>query len=53
MSIPVKISQTVSIKSYAILSVQIGELREIAELRWDGAIEPIRCEVTDSTTMKQ
>jgi len=29
----------------AILSVQIGELREVAELRWDGAGEIIRVEV--------
>jgi len=32
----------------AILSVQSGELREIAELRWDGATELIRVEVPES-----
>jgi len=28
----------------AILSVQIGEFRELAELRWNGASENIRIE---------
>jgi len=31
----------------AILSVQPSELREVAELRWDGAIEVIRVEVPE------
>jgi len=34
----------------AILSVQIGE-REVAELRWDGAIELIVREVPERRTM--
>ena len=31
-----------------ILSIQIGEHRELAELRWDGAIELIRVELPES-----
>jgi len=31
----------VSIDGDAILSIQRGELREVAELRWDGATELI------------
>jgi len=34
-----------------ILSVQRGELREVAELRWNGAIEPIRVEVPKRPTI--
>jgi len=37
----------------ATLSVQIGELRELAERRWDGAIELIRVEVPEKAIMKQ
>jgi len=33
----------------AILSVQIGELREVAELWWNGASELIRVEVPGKT----
>jgi len=36
----------------AILSVQIDELREVAELRWDGASEIIRVEVPERAIMK-
>jgi len=36
-----------------LLSVQIGELREVAELRWDGASELIPGEVSERTTMNQ
>ena len=36
-----------------ILSVQRGELREVAELRWNGAIELIRVEGTERPTMTQ
>ena len=34
------------------LSVQIHELREVAELRWNGASELIRFEVPDRAAMK-
>ena len=37
----------------AILSVQIGEHREVAELRWDGAIEIIRVEFPERATITQ
>ena len=37
----------------AILSVQNGELGEVAELRWDGTTELIRAEVPESATMTQ
>ena len=37
----------------AILSVQISERREVAELRWDCAIELIRHEVPERATMTQ
>jgi len=37
----------------AILSVQMDELIEVAELRWDGASELIRGEVPERATMKQ
>jgi len=32
---------------------QIDELREVAELIWDGAIELIRVEVPETATMTQ
>ena len=32
----------------ATLSVQVFQLREVAELRWDGATELIRVEVPES-----
>jgi len=35
-----------------ILSVQRGELSEVAELRWDCAIEPIRVEPPERATMR-
>jgi len=34
------------------LSVQIDELREVAELRWDSASEIIRGEIPARATMK-
>jgi len=37
----------------ASLSVQIGEHREVAELRWDGAVELIRLEPPERATMTQ
>jgi len=37
----------------AILSVQNGEMSEVAELRWDGATELIRDEVAESDDMTQ
>jgi len=37
----------------AIVSVQIGELLEVAELRWDGATELIRVEVPERATLAQ
>jgi len=37
----------------AILSAQIGELREVAKLKWDGASEIIRLEPPDSATLTQ
>ena len=40
-------------ESGATLSVQIGEHREVAELRWDGATELIRVEGPEGTTMTQ
>jgi len=39
--------------SDAILSVQLLQLREVAELRWDGAIELIDIEVPERATMTQ
>ena len=36
------------VASYMIPSVQIGELSEVAELRWDGASELIRVEGPES-----
>jgi len=36
-----------------LLSVQIGELREVAELRWDGASELIPGELSERRTMNQ
>jgi len=36
----------------AILSVQQLQLREVAELRWDGASELIQVEVPEKVTMK-
>jgi len=35
----------------AMLIVQIGELREVAELRWDGASELIRVEPPERASM--
>jgi len=35
----------------AILSVQNGELGEVVELRWDGAIELVRVEPPERATM--
>ena len=35
----------------AILSVQLLQHREVAELRWDGAIELIRVEGPERTTI--
>jgi len=40
-----------SMEGDATLSVQVGEHREVAELRWDGADEPIRIEVPERATM--
>jgi len=37
----------------AILSVQPLQLSEFAELRWDGATELIRVEVTERATVMQ
>ena len=37
----------------AILSVQIVEHREVAELRWDGATELIRVEGPETARKKQ
>jgi len=37
----------------AILIAQMGEVREVAELRWDGAIELIQAEVPERATMTQ
>ena len=37
----------------ATLNAQIGELKEVAELRWDGASELIQREVPARGTMKQ
>jgi len=39
-------------ESDAILSAQIRKLREVAELRWDGASEIIRGEIAERATMK-
>jgi len=36
----------------AILSVQQLQLHEVAELRWDGAIELIRAEGPESATIR-
>ena len=41
------------IEGDAILRVQIGEDREVAELRWNGAIELIPVEVPERATMTQ
>jgi len=38
-------SCNISKENNSILGVQIGELREAAELRWDSASEPIREEI--------
>jgi len=35
------------------LNVQPCELREVAELRWDGAIELIRVEIPETATITQ
>jgi len=35
-----------------ILCVQIGQLSEVAQLRWDGASELIHWEVAEGATMK-
>jgi len=37
----------------AMLSVQLLQHREVAELRWDGAIELIRVEVPERAAMTQ
>jgi len=37
----------------AILSVQLLQLSEVAELRWDGATELIQAEVPERATMTQ
>jgi len=37
----------------AILNIQPLELRKVAELRWDGAIELIRVEVPDRAAISQ
>ena len=37
----------------ATMSVQIGDLREVAELRWDGASEIIRVEVPERAIKTQ
>jgi len=47
------ISQTVSVVSDAILSVQPCERCEVAELRWDGASENIRGKHPERATMTQ
>ena len=41
------------IEGDAILSVQPLQLREVAELRWNGATELIRVEVPERATMTQ
>jgi len=40
-----------SVEGDANLSVQIDELREVAELRWDSAIEIIRVEVPEKAPL--
>jgi len=42
----------VSIEGDVTLRVQHLQLREVAELRWDGATELIRVEAPDRATMK-
>ena len=42
-----------SMEGDVILSVQRGELREVSELRWDGALELIRLEVPERATIAQ
>ena len=42
-----------SVEGDATLSVQIGELREVAELRWDSATELIQVELPESATIAQ
>jgi len=44
---------TASVEGDAILSVQQLKLREVAELRWDGATELIRGEIPERATMTQ
>ena len=44
---------TVSMEGDAIRSIQIDELCEVAELRWDGANELIPVEVPERATMTQ
>jgi len=44
---------TVSIEVYMILSVQVFQLSEVADLRWDGAIEIIQGEVPERATINQ
>ena len=41
-----------SMEGDAILRVQRGEFREVAELRWDGASELIRAEGPESATIR-
>jgi len=43
---------TLSIAGDAILSVQLLQLREVAELRWDGATELILVEVPERATIQ-
>jgi len=40
-------------ESDTILSVQLLQLREVGELRWDGTIELIGGELPERATMKQ
>ena len=42
-----------SMEGDAILSVQLLQLSEVAELRWDGATELIQAEVPERATMTQ
>jgi len=44
---------TASVEGDAILSVQMGEPREVAELSWDGVTELIIAEVPEGATMTQ
>jgi len=48
-----QIITTVSMEGDAILSVQPEQLREVAELWWDGASELILVEIPERATMRQ